>query len=167
MTQRCGECGSDLRQSRSNANRGQTVKCRVCYRREWYLKNQSAVKEQSRQYYSATREKRIEVARKWREENLDQHRRNARRFKLKNKYGITPEQYEQMVKDQNGVCFLCGKKADGKRLSIDHCHKTNHVRKLLCQDCNLVLGFIERDLDWLRRALEYLNLNDAVASPTR
>ena len=63
----------------------------------------------------------------------------CREHSLKNKYGITIEQYNQMYKSQNGVCSICGKPETTKykdrtiqRLSIDHDRKTGLVRGLLC-----------------------------------
>lgn len=157
MKPTCKKCGAELRVSKSNANRGQTTKCRSCYRRDWYEANRDAIKEQSREYYEATRERRLEVARQVREEHPERHRANARKFKLKSKYGITPEEYDVMFAAQKGLCFLCGKQEPkGVRLAVDHCHKEKRVRKLLCRVCNLLLGRIEADAQWLTRALDYL-----------
>ena len=56
------------------------------------------------------------------------------------KYGLTTEQYLQMVSDQDGLCALgCGRKAT----KIDHCHETGRVRGLLCHPCNVGLGHYE------------------------
>ncbi len=157
MSTSCSECGAPLRVSSSNANRGELVRCRKCYRRAWYLANKNAVKRQSKRYYRKTRKRRLEVAEKWRATHPEQHRSNARRFKLQSKYGITPEQYDAMLAEQKGLCFLCGKpQKGGRRLAIDHCHRTKALRKLLCDTCNRFLGIIERDPDWLTRALAYL-----------
>jgi uncharacterized Zn finger protein (UPF0148 family) len=153
----CPKCGSPLKKSKSNANRGAVVTCTRCRQRSWYEKNKERVKADSKGYYQKTRKRRIKLAKKWREENIEQHRRNARKFKLKNKYGITLEQFDQMMEEQKGLCFLCQKPSpNGRRLSIDHCHKENRVRKLLCEFCNRALGFIERDPAWVTRAIEYL-----------
>ena len=65
-----------------------------------------------------------------------------RKRNLKHKYGITVEEYSDMFKRQNGKCFICS--VSGKKLVVDHCHKTNEVRKLLCHGCNTVLGKIEK-----------------------
>ena len=77
------------------------------------------------------------------------------------RYGLTLGQYELMLKSQNGVCKICGRTETRKlnekvtRLCVDHCHKTQKVRGLLCYSCNTKLGHIE-DKEWLRKAQEYL-----------
>ncbi len=62
-------------------------------------------------------------------------RRRAQR--LQKKYGITVEQFDRMMKRQDGRCAICGREPKpGKRLAVDHDHKTHRVRGLLCFTCN-------------------------------
>lgn len=79
------------------------------------------------------------------------------RKKLRDKYGLTLEQYGQMLSSQNGVCAIClGVERTGKRLAVDHCHRTGTVRGLLCFACNTALGKFSDSADLLRRAASYL-----------
>jgi hypothetical protein len=73
--------------------------------------------------------------------------------------GLTREQYDQMVVDQNNQCAICSASPKGrfKHLSIDHCHNTGRVRGLLCATCNLVIGQMNDDPTRLQQAIEYLN----------
>ena len=88
----------------------------------------------------------------------------GRRWSLKAKYGITPEEYERMFQDQNGLCAVCKrpeiatdhKGGPIRRLSVDHDHITNEVRSLLCCNCNQALGKFQDDILILESALEYL-----------
>lgn len=51
-----------------------------------------------------------------------------------------------MVEDRKGLCDICGKpddRKDGRRISVDHDHKTGKVRGLLCNGCNARLGWYE------------------------
>jgi len=67
-----------------------------------------------------------------------------RKKHLKNKYGITVDDYEKMFTEQNGVCKICQEICkSGKSLAVDHCHETGKVRGLLCAKCNTNLGRIE------------------------
>src|SRR5215217_5299916 len=50
-------------------------------------------------------------------------------------YGITKEQYINMLEAQDGRCAIC-KKDFGTRIDVDHCHDTGEVRGLLCMLCN-------------------------------
>lgn len=66
-----------------------------------------------------------------------------REFLLGDRYGITLIDYDNMLLEQNGGCKICGRHPKKYRLSIDHDHKTNKVRGLLCVSCNRALGRLE------------------------
>lgn len=76
------------------------------------------------------------------------------------RYGVTREQYAQMLADQGGGCKICGEQDRGKRsgytLSVDHCHGTNRIRGLLCAPCNLAIGYLRDSPELCRSAAEYL-----------
>jgi hypothetical protein len=72
-----------------------------------------------------------------------------------NKYGITVEQYDFMIKAQNNKCAIC-KNEFTKTPSIDHCHNTSLVRGLLCSDCNVGIGFLKDNKEYLSNAIKYL-----------
>jgi hypothetical protein len=83
----------------------------------------------------------------------------ARNNSLIWRYGITQQDYENMIVEQNSKCAICG--TDNPRSKdnlwhIDHCHKTKKVRGLLCQNCNTGLGKFKDDLIILQKAVEYL-----------
>jgi len=77
-----------------------------------------------------------------------------------NKYGITVEQYDEMVEQQMGRCAICKLvehiDEPGKRLHVDHCHETGAVRGLLCSKCNTGVMRSGVTPEILRRAAEYL-----------
>ena len=104
------------------------------------------------------REKRAAYMRKWREANREKFNRQARESHHRNKhkhvskrrdqylrstYGISAEDFDAMLTEQNGCCAICGNKDDGRRLHVDHCHTTGKVRGLLCSPCNTKLGWLE------------------------
>lgn len=58
---------------------------------------------------------------------------------------------------ENGTCDICGKPREGnRRLRVDHDHKTEKFRGLLCHDCNVGLGHFKDDPDLLQKAIDYL-----------
>jgi len=59
-----------------------------------------------------------------------------------------------MVNKQDGRCKICNEKPD--LLAVDHCHKRNKVRALLCLKCNSGLGMFKENVDVLKRAIQYL-----------
>ena len=77
---------------------------------------------------------------------------------LKRVYGITVEQYDDMLDKQNDSCAICGVHQSSlkKRLVVDHCHETGKVRKLLCYPCNTTLGLVKEDVDVLDTMIKYL-----------
>jgi len=82
----------------------------------------------------------------------------AWRSTLKRRYEITEEQFEQMHKDQQGVCAICNEPNNLKRrrLAVDHDHLTGDVRGLLCSSCNRGIGYFRDSPDLLLRAHSYL-----------
>jgi len=98
-----------------------------------------------------------EARRAHRRANPDLSSAVARRAKIKRLFGITPEDYDRKLKQQNGVCAICRRPSpDGRRLHIDHDHEARHVRGLLCHDCNRGLGIFKDNPLLLKRAANYL-----------
>lgn len=80
----------------------------------------------------------------------------SRNDRLQRQYSITEQQYEQILKKQNGRCAICNCQQHYQRLSVDHCHKTGMVRGLLCMHCNRGLGRFFDSVIRLRNAAAYL-----------
>ncbi len=81
----------------------------------------------------------------------------AQRRSWLKQYGITPEQYDEMVEEQEGRCAICGElPPEGERLHVGHCHRKGALRKLLCRSCNTALGLLRDSPELLRKAAEYL-----------
>jgi hypothetical protein len=84
---------------------------------------------------------------------------NAKR----NWYGITPEQYHEMLEEQSGGCYLCRKTpTDNRKLDVDHNHKTGKIRALLCTRCNSLIGQFEADADLLNKVVDYFVKFDGI-----
>ena len=89
--------------------------------------------------------------------NLQANWENKKDYKLKTRYGISLAEYDEILKNQGGVCALCKRPPQNNELAVDHNHTTNKVRGLLCQHCNrFVVGFIEASDGYLNRLLDYL-----------
>lgn len=80
------------------------------------------------------------------------------------RFNIDVSLYYEMLSKQNNVCAICGKqeirrsRTEGKirALAIDHCHKTNKIRELLCSNCNNGLGSFLDDIEIMKKAIAYL-----------
>lgn len=96
------------------------------------------------------------------------HKERCRYFLRR--YGITFDEVEQLLSDQGGACGICrkpwayckpAKRARDKNLfihhlCIDHDHRRNTVRGLLCNACNTAIGLFEEDFDRFEAAVAYL-----------
>jgi len=136
--------------------------------RLWALNNPERIKElnlkKSRKYEQTHKRhrdpERIARTKEWIKKHPDRVAEIAR----KHNYGITPEEYKEKVKKQRNRCALCGNKETHKDhrsgkvrvLSVDHDHKTNKLRGLLCGNCNRGLGMFKDSIDLLLKAIKYL-----------
>jgi hypothetical protein len=130
--------------------------------------------------YYRHRAERIESAREYRAANFETYaeikeRRGPDWMKKKirqvtlSKYRVNQKWHDTTRAAQNGCCGICGVAVDENaigtnRLYIDHDHACCNgarackkcVRGLLCRKCNIRLDGVD-DLDWLPRAITYLN----------
>lgn len=85
-----------------------------------------------------------------------------RKYYLKCQYGLSLEQFDDLLKVQNYSCKIC--KTDERdvyrgSLFVDHCHTTGKIRGLLCHQCNTALGKFRDSETILLSAIEYLKEN--------
>ena len=78
------------------------------------------------------------------------------------KFGITVEEYSNLISIQNNSCAICKKHKDvfegrGKNFHIDHCHTSGKVRGLLCSHCNTGLGQFKDNIQSLENAIQYIS----------
>lgn len=117
---------------------------KIEYQKTYYARNRTRLRAQQKEYSLKNKEIRKIV---------------SRRHTLKKKYGLTLEQYNEMLEDQNWGCAVCG---DGPErtvqgtLPVDHCHKTGKIRGLLCDRCNRALGLLRDSAVNVRALLRYL-----------
>lgn len=114
---------------------GRNPKCKEC-------KN-----SQARRHYQANRDRILASQRA--------RKRDGASWR-KVQYGITDEEFYNIVSQQQGMCLLGHFPSWGTKLVIDHCHKTKKFRGVLCNACNVAIGLMKDDPDRLRLAAEYL-----------
>lgn len=98
-----------------------------------------------------TSEKRRTYLANWRCANRD----FARWAHLRQRYGLSKESFLALVEKQAGKCAICGAIL-GISLHVDHDHKTEKIRGLLCGDCNKAIGLLEDSPKVCRQAADYL-----------
>ncbi|HXD10558.1 MAG TPA: endonuclease VII domain-containing protein [Anaerolineales bacterium] len=119
------------------------------YQKKWKVENRNKV---------------LEYSREWRKNNPELAQLASLKSRLMAQYSLSMDSYNKMLEDQAGLCALCGnpehvkdpRTGSVKRLSVDHNHTTKKVRKLLCADCNHMIGYSREKPEILRKAAEYL-----------
>ena len=102
----------------------------------------------------------LEKQRRYRNSRPNFHRAHN----LKQRYGLSPDEYQSILAHQNFTCAICEVEIShaleytAKRsVVVDHNHETGEVRGILCSKCNLVLGHARESTDILYRAIVYLS----------
>jgi len=127
----------------------------------YYENNKDIILEKMKVY--AKTPKRLEWQKNLQNSTHFKTKNNLR--KMKNKFGMTPSDYEVMLNSQNGCCAICGKHhtefnvKNKTRLCIEHNHQTGKIRGLVCVKCNSVIGFANDNIQVLENAIEYLKRN--------
>ena len=99
-----------------------------------------------------------ECYKEYRRKNKKDEKESNRLYQKKTKYGLNAEEYYSMFESQNNKCAICGEEfSDSNKAFVDHCHKTNKVRGLLCTRCNLLLGMAKDNIETLQNAIKYLS----------
>lgn len=140
-------CKCGLEKTRQAGRRKRLV-CKPCdgiKHKKYREENKERLKIQKSEY-------RAKHPEKWRNRNL-----------VKN-YGITLDQYNQILIKQNNVCAICLKPEANrskryKNLATDHHHVTKKVRGLLCNKCNRAIGLLGDSIDIALNLTEYLIIN--------
>ena len=139
--------------------------------REYRKENPETVKESNKKWRENNRETVNAIQRRYIERNLESRKETVKKSKythIKRIYGLSKEQFFEMMKNQNDCCAICFVHKEEqfyKTLAIDHCHKTGRVRGLLCSNCNTALGLFKDNKDSLQRAIQYLQQTAVLDSP--
>lgn len=138
----CSHCGEDKPETAFYKDKKtMCIECHKAYARERYAENRSQV--------LAQRKRRIK-------ENPAEHAQYMRNWRLQNLYGISSDEYDQLLDQQSGKCTICSRPPGKRALNVDHNHETGQVRGLLCHGCNTALGLFGDSPDTLGTALGYL-----------
>ena len=155
--QRCTKCNQlkpfNLFPCVSKTNRKPRSQCKKC------------CAEKQRKVYAKKPEQYRNYVRKRRAKNNNLYKRRAN---LKT-FGLTIQDYEEMLALQNNQCAICGtlQCASGRRFAVDHCHLTGKIRGLLCLRCNQAIGKFHDNYFLLQQAADYVSGQISVGHPER
>lgn len=133
--------------------------CRSCYEKQLRHNNPAYAERQrnnTRDWIEKNQEKYKQSQKEWRAKQDPDYLRQYKRMKKLETYGLTPDDYDEMLRNQNGLCAICNKSATDKALAVDHCHETGRVRGLLCFICNFGLTWFSENSEMLSRASDYV-----------
>jgi len=160
----CGICRAErareARQRDPEGNRAAVRKYRATHPRKLTPEQMQAKRDYGREYYARKVGRPVKTEAKYGAFRADPKSYHLR-WLFENRYGITLEQYNEMVELQGGRCAICNKVPAGtshtsRRLAVDHDHATGTVRGLLCGPCNTTIGMIEDSPGLLDRMRRYL-----------
>ena len=135
-------------------------------RKTYRVENKEHLKENSKEWIENNKDKVRQTRKDWCDRNRDKLRENSRKRtpeqrrkqKLWMRYRLTPVEYGELLNKTGGKCPVCGVKFDNKtyRPCIDHCHRTDKIRGILCARCNLGIGMFYENTEAMENAAAYL-----------
>lgn len=130
------------RRGHVNPSRNKWGACRLCLRvtvRSWAKANPEKVKASQKKWDAKNRHKLVSSRRKY-------------------LYGVTSEQVDACFIRQGRRCAICRQDKPLGRGSwhVDHDHKTNKFRGMLCSNCNTALGLLFDNPVTAEKAAAYL-----------
>ena len=157
-SKRCSKCGNDLPLSnfykRTSAKLYHSA-CKVCERlmaKDWYERNKDKATAKVKEW----RQQNIDAVKQYRSNNRQKHYRQE----LLRKYGVEPTWFDEQLQRQGNACVCCKRKFQwGNKQTtphVDHCHKSQVVRGILCNRCNTVLGLCKDNDELLFTLARYL-----------
>lgn len=115
---------------------------------DWHVENREKLKQQKRDWYYQNKSRAQET--------------QTKSYRLRT-YGLSHEEYLEMLEEQNHVCAICHNPEEllnpsgtPRPLCVDHCHTTGNIRGLLCNRCNILLSRAKDNVSILQNAIQYL-----------
>ena len=72
------------------------------------------------------------------------------------KYNTSFEKFLSILSKSGGKCDICREPLSQKNYTVDHNHKNNEIRGILCRKCNAALGLLKDSPGVIDKAKEYL-----------
>jgi hypothetical protein len=157
---------SEMRLERTECQCGKKIHakglCKNCYDKQLKTKDLNYRQRQldnSRKYAIEHADQIREYGKKRRLLHKDRDRITGFKSMIKRTYGLSIDEYNEIVSKSNNTCYICGRKSySDRRLHLDHDHKTGKVRGILCARCNWYLATIEKNPGILDKIKLYLDL---------
>ena len=169
----CALCSKKYSKLYSKKHKEQCLKYSKKYRKE----NREKMNLLSKNYYKIHQIKLRLYRKKYQNEHKEEIKKQQKLYRLNNpdkirnhdlksNHGITLKEYNILFKKQHGLCAICKQKETDKdknkktrSLAVDHDHKTEKIRGLLCGRCNKGLGVFKDDIKLFKEIIKYLGYN--------
>ena len=144
----CSNCKIEKTFSEFSKNKtikdGHVPHCKQCvkeYNKLYYFENKERVYVRKKEYYNT----------------------KGRKLHLEKKYGMTIEQYNQLLIDQDYRCSICKihQNESKKQFNVDHDHKTGKIRGLLCNLCSVPVAVFSKP-ELMKLIAQYLQVQKLV-----
>jgi hypothetical protein len=153
----CSKCRDPKPITEFHSRQHRCKECQRAYQKEWQAKNKAHRAEYQRGHYRKHLEKYRESHAQYYQDNKGAIASSDR----KRRYGMTDEQFQQLLERQGGCCAICGTNdpsgGHGNNFHVDHDHSTGAIRGLLCHHCNHGLGKFKDSPELLHKAMSYLS----------
>ena len=174
-TKRCKVCGEVkalddfyLHDGCRDGRRPECKACNLAAKARRHAENPAPARQRARDWHAVPENRERTKANHERYKQDGRKKQSDRRSYLKRTYGITLEEYDEMLAEQGGRCAICRREPRPDiSLHVDHAHATGALRGLLCFPCNVTVGLIREDRDRLRAVASYLDRHDPAAAELR
>ncbi len=142
---------------------GKHSTCREC-RKIHYNKNREKILAGCKEYYKENSDKKKQYQNSYRKNKAEEnpywrteksHKEFARGLGIP--FAELESWYEKQWMKQQAQCAICGEVFSDDEV-IDHCHKTNKLRGLLCSTCNVGIGMLKDSSELCIKASKYLTI---------
>lgn len=128
------------------------------YAQQYRKDHPEKIKRDNKQYRETHLEKMKKYDKQYREKYREKYWDKNKNRHLKRQHNITIEDYNKLFDQQKGRCGICRKHQStlSRALCVDHDHKTNRIRGLLCDKCNRAIGIFHDNIGELMASVKYL-----------
>ena len=155
----CSKC----RASPRLINQRYCRQCSTAVSKSWQKRNPEKVRATRRRYRKRHKEQLRASKEVWLAKNpgymrqwVEKNRHRLYGYRLRAVYKISGKQYADLLVSQGNVCAICKNPPNGRPLGVDHCHRTQEIRGLLCNQCNLAIGAFRDNRRLMTSAMNYL-----------
>jgi len=130
----------------------------------WRKKNYEKAKMIASNWKKSNPQKVRDYDKKWHNENNERRKdypsaKRWKQYQLKHLYGLSLEDFKKILEKQSGVCAVCESSLIEGSICVDHNHKTQKIRGLLCGNCNVGIGHFKENEKYLYSAIKYIQFH--------